>query len=182
VKETLTPHAFSLGGADAWDPQEGPHLPENFLPIRQFAEISANEKIFLCGRRGSGKSAIARMLELGPAWVYAKAIQGELAEYGEYLNIVNRLTAERESGTPVAIKQCVRRLWTWVLPVAAMQSVLIHESNRSGADPNDLDAIKAYFTSLPSPLTAESSIGHLLSHTFQQAFRLRKDGGIDAFL
>lgn len=77
MKKNLTDEDFSMGRAEAWEPQERKNLKDNFLPIQQFSSISESEKIFLCGRRGSGKSAIALMLEMGmPYYEYRKAIQG----------------------------------------------------------------------------------------------------------
>ena len=62
MKRVVTPADLSLGGPDAWGRSEGEYLAKDFYPVRQFSEISFDENCFLTGRRGSGKSAIGRML------------------------------------------------------------------------------------------------------------------------
>ena len=119
MKSAFAPADLSLGGPDAWGKQEDRHLASNFLPVRQFAEIAEEENSFLSGRRGSGKSAIGKMLALEAQWAYPRAIQGERGEYGEYMSIVGKLAKDRDSGLVINIKQWVRRLWAWVLPVVA---------------------------------------------------------------
>ena len=166
VKTPLLSSDLSLGGPDAWSTQEGRSLTENFLPVRQFEEIAFDEKSFLSGRRGSGKSAIARMLERSPDWEYRRAIQGERGEYGEYMSVVSKLAQDRDMGRTVYIKQSVRRLWTWVLPVVAMQTILNSMEDSDQSLDNDSRCMKSYVDTLPYGLTVNSSIGHLLNHVF----------------
>jgi hypothetical protein len=152
----------------------------NFLHIEQFSEISGSDRVFLSGRRGSGKSAIARMLELSPSWKYARSIQGERGEYGEYMSIVQRLNEGNSQGATVNVKQAVRRLWTWVLPVVAMQTVL-QRADPSEQESDALQAMRTYLASLPG-LHVDSSIGHLLSHTFNQGFQAAPRAPLESYL
>ena len=173
---------LSLGTSDAWDKQEGDNLEENFLPIHQFSEISDSENSFLSGRRGSGKSAICRMLAKRSDKAYSRPIEGEKNEYGEYMNVVDQLTHDRDSGYPVNIKESVRRLWAWVLPVVAMQTIVTRVRDSGQTPDDDVRCMKEYLESLPHGLSADSNIGHLLSHTFRDARQLLPERGFQTAL
>jgi hypothetical protein len=82
MKPNLTDADYSMGSAEAWEPDERRNLRYNFLPIKQFSLIAENQKIFLRGRRGAGKSAMGVMLESVSPYEYKEAIQGETSEYG----------------------------------------------------------------------------------------------------
>jgi hypothetical protein len=182
MKSGVTEADLRLGGPDAWGKREGEHLAENFLPVRQFSEISDDEYSFLTGRRGSGKSAIGLMLERENNWTYPRAIQGEYGEYGEYMAIVNQLTHDRDAGHPVNIKESIRRLWAWVLPVVAMQTIVTRVRDSGQIPDDDIRCMKEYLEQLPHGLNADSSIGHLLSHTFGHARRLLAEDGFQTAL
>lgn len=182
MKEGLTDSDFSIGRAEAWDAQERENLQHNFLPIRQFSYISEPERTFLCGRRGSGKSAIAIMLELNSSNAYTEAVQGEIEEYGAYMDIVKKLGEKRESDNiNVDIKHAVRRLWLWVLPVKAMQIVIKRSIEQEAPLDSNLEDIKEYLSSLPPPLHENSRIGDLLSNIFEFAFKLLEKKQIAEF-
>ena len=161
MKEPLTDHDFSMGSPEAWDPPEQKSLHTMFLPIHQFAQISQSERVFLCGRRGAGKSAIAVMLQSHRDFHFRASIQGEAAEYGKYMNVAKTLADIRDAGKSVNVKETVRRLWAWALPVTAMQLVVNEEP-----DLNDISGpasiLATYLDLLPKPLHRTSSIGHLL--------------------
>lgn len=171
MKNNLTDKDFSMGGPEAWEPQERKNLLYNFLSTKQFSLISESEKIFLCGRRGSGKSAIAIMSEDfdSPYYEYREAVQGELSEYGTYMDVVNDIAKKRKEGADIDIKKAVRRLWLWVLPLKAMQTILTQAKKRGEPFDNDLEAMRTYLNSLPLPLHEDSRIGDLLSNTFKNA-------------
>jgi hypothetical protein len=173
---------LSLGGPDAWEEIEGDNLAVNFLPVRQFHEISDGQKSFLSGRRGSGKSAIGRMLARESDRAYSRPIEGEKGEYGEYMNIVNQLTQDRDAGHPVNIKESIRRLWAWALPVVAMQTIVTLVRDSGQSDDEEVRPMREYLGSLPHGLNADSSIGHLLSHTFRHAREHLAEGGFQTAL
>jgi hypothetical protein len=182
MKRLFTPADLSLGGPDAWGKREGEHLAENFLHVRQFGEIRDDENTFLSGRRGAGKSAIGRMLAKEPGPAYPRTIQGEKGEYGEYMVIVSELAHDRDAGFSVNVKESVRRLWAWALPVVAMQTIVIETRNSGQTPDDDVRRMEQYVQSLPHGLNVNSSIGHLLSHTFKHARRFLREGGFQAAL
>ena len=182
MKSPITRADVSLGGPDAWESLEGEHLAENFLPIRQFVEICHVENTFLSGRRGSGKSAIARMLGREAKWTYRRVIQGEYGEYGEYMNIVSELARYRDAGSPINVKEAVRRLWAWALPVVAMQTIVTGARGSGRTRDGDIRSLEDYLESLPHGINVDSSIGHLLAHTFGHARRLVETGDFHSAL
>lgn len=155
LEQDLRHSDFSLGKTDAWLPKERKDLERNFLPITQFSEISKEDKTFLCGRRGTGKSAIAVMLQLRAPYELKEAVQGEREQYGEYLNIVSLIAVERDRNRSVDVKQSVRRLWLWVLRLKAMQTLLLSAEKNGEPFDKDLECIRRYFTYLPAPLHKE---------------------------
>ena len=170
MKEGLSDADFSMGRIEAWDKQERENLKDSFfLPTAQFSMISGADKIFLCGRRGSGKSAIALMLECESNHAYKEAIQGEIEEYGAYMDVVNQLYWKKRTMEGIDIKQAVRRLWLWVLPLKAMQTMLIQAKEQGEIFDDDLITISNYFKSLPPALDEDSRIGDLLSNIFAEA-------------
>lgn len=181
MKENLTDADFSMGSPEAWDPIERNNLDHNFLPINQFSHISEPEKIFLCGRRGSGKSAIALMLAKDKNYKYTEAVQGEVDQYGAYMDVVRRVCRRQSREIEIEVKQSIRRLWMWVLPVKAMQTILLQSIKNGDRLDADLERIWNYLNSLPEPLHEESSIGHLLTNIFDKADGLLDEEGQDAF-
>ena len=169
MKKDLTDADFSMGSPEAWDPIERDKLEHRFLPISQYTHIADNEKIFLCGRRGSGKSTIALMLEKVKNYKYTEAVQGEVVEYGSYMDVVREVCRKQQEGKDIDVKKSIRRLWMWVLPVKVMQTVLKQTIERGDSLDKDLETIKQYLNSLPEPLHEESSIGHLLTNIFHIA-------------
>lgn len=178
MKNNLPDEYFSIGSPEAWDPQERENLPHNFLPIKQFSYISEPEKIFLCGRRGTGKSAIALMLQSDAPYEYKEAVPGEREQYSEYINIVDLIGKECSAGATINVKQAIQRLWLWVLPIKVMQTVL---NQTKEAFDSELATMQAYFKSLPPPLHEGSTIGHLLSNTFKEALSILQQEGEGAF-
>jgi GTPase SAR1 family protein len=171
-----------LGDADAWNELELESLKDNFLPVRQYDWISEKNKIYLCGRRGSGKSAIGRMLsELDNQYEYSRTFQGERSEYGEYLNIVNQL-AHMSDTTPIRIKDAIRRLWLWALPVAAMQTILLQDVHQHAEISDSINHLRQYIDSLSEQIRIESHIGILLNSTFQRAKLESQKDNIDNYL
>jgi len=181
MKDSLADIDFSIGAPEAWEPRERNSLSSNFLPIEPFFRVSEPDKVFLCGRRGSGKSAIALMLEVSSSCEYKEAIQGEIEEYGAYMDIVRILSGKRDEGIDIDIRNAIRRLWLWVLPVKAMQTVLEETGKRGQSFDNDLKAMQAYFTSLPEPLHQNSRIGDLLSNIFNHALSILGNDGVAMF-
>jgi energy-coupling factor transporter ATP-binding protein EcfA2 len=163
---------FSLGKLEAERERES--LQRNFLPIKQYQQITDPDYIFLCGRRGSGKSAIALMLEASEPHEYKKFIPGEAENYGQFLRITAQAHKKREKGVAIDLPHAVRRLWLWVLAVQAMQIVLRRRREQNQPLDENLTIIKTYFDSLPSPLHEESDIGSLLANAFNQAMKVLK--------
>jgi len=108
---------FSIGSPEAWDVVERDNLEHRFLPINEFDRISERGKMFLRGRRGAGKSAIALMLDRTTGCKYSAAIQGEVEEYGTYMDVVRAVCCKRDAGKDIDIEKSLKRLWIWVLPV-----------------------------------------------------------------
>jgi len=81
------------------------------------------------------------MLESDTSCTYARAIQGERDEYGQYMNIVDSLVQRHFRGEPLNPKQAIRRLWAWVLPVVAMQTVVARDLDQGGSLDGDTDTM-----------------------------------------
>ena len=158
---------FSIGSPEAWDVVERDNLEHRFLPINEFDRISERGKMFLRGRRGAGKSAIALMLDRTTGCKYSAAIQGEVEEYGTYMDVVRAVCCKRDAGKDIDIEKSLKRLWIWVLPVKVMQIILSTTIAECDSTDDDIDAIWKYLDSFrldptTQSLHEESSIGHLL--------------------
>ncbi|MFC1919806.1 P-loop ATPase, Sll1717 family [Chloroflexota bacterium] len=180
---------YRLGHADAWSELERDmRLKEEygFLPVRQFHDIIDSDNTFLCGRRGSGKSAIAiNLMNENPwtkRWEYREALEGERDRYREYMEIVERLCTVVEQHSYVNLKAAVQRLWEWALRVKAMQAVVIQSKQRGEPVDADLQEIERYLEELPDPLHIQSSMGHLLANTFDSAMENLNNGKFNTFL
>ena len=180
MKENLTNEDYSLGNLEAWEQEERDNLPINFLSIKQYSLIADSDNIFLCGRRGTGKSAIALMLEMKEPYKYKCSIPGESQNYGQYLRIVKQLSNRWDINENIDLRHTIRCLWQWVLPVLAMQVVLCKSKNLPKIF-NEVKIIKAYFNTLPAPLYEKSTIGHLLGNIFQEANNILNKEGVVAF-
>jgi len=189
MKERIDLTKYRLGAADAWDQIERDDLltrNECFLPISQFSEILQQNKSFLCGRRGSGKSVIAIKMAEQPLWEYVEAVQGEDEQYGAYLNIVRQISEYRDQGINVDIKESVRLLWEWVLTVKVIQTVVLQAKERNKPLDNDLAEMSIYLEglgeSIHPTLHPESRIGDLLLFTFDNARKLVQTGQLTSYL
>lgn len=176
MKNNLTSKDFSLGEPDAWVREEQESLPRNFLRTEPFATIANSDKTFLCGRRGSGKSAIAQMLSLGTTWKYTETVQGERNQYGAYLDVVGSLAVARDSGSRVDIKDSVSSLWRWLIPTKVMQTIVTRAAKAGEAPGADVQCMQGYLDSLPGDLDVESSPGTMLSQIFLRAVEKLEDG------
>lgn len=174
MKANLKREDFHLGTYDAWSEEERQNLDLNFLPIKQFSEIADPDKVFLCGRRGTGKSAIAQMLAKNGEQDYKDAIPGEDTTYGKYIRIVERMKQYNTMGKHIDISFSIRRLWLWVIQVKAMQIILDYAKKDKLSMTDDLQRIEAYFKTLPKPLNDQSQIGELLWRIFDKAIRILK--------
>lgn len=81
------------------------------------------------------------------------------------MNVVTSVGKERDTGAAIDVKHSIRRLWLWVLPLKAMQTILTRAEESGEHFDSNLEAMRTYFSSLPSPLYEDSSIGHLLTNT-----------------
>ncbi len=174
---------YQLGDAEAWASAERDgFLKDAFLPVRQFSEIAGRDKTYLCGRRGSGKSAIAIKLPDQSGFRYAKPIEGERSQYGAYLDIVRQLDEAKALHGYLDIKRAVQRLWMWVLPVVAMQLVVSETLRRAEPPDDDINEMEQYLKTLPDPLHLGSNIGQLLQTMFLKAFDHIESRHFDSFL
>jgi hypothetical protein len=180
--QSKTLDMYSLGAPDAWWVEERDILRDMFLQLNEYSDISDSTKVFLCGRRGSGKSAIARMLVEQSQRTYKEAVPGEEKEYGAYMRVVERLCDLRDAGNNVDIKGAIKLLWQWALPVKVMQTVL-HQANEFGEplDPN-LEVMTKYIESLKPEIHARSPMGYVLTSTFQEAEKHLKEGNLYNYL
>jgi len=169
MKANVKNSDFVIGNPEAWHKSERKHMHEYFLRTKEFSQISDEDKIFLTGRRGTGKSAIAMMLEADAKDVLTEAVQGEAEEYGAYMDIVKDLATASVPGASMDIKAAVKRLWLWVLPVKAMQVILDKRKQCPDLADADMTPMVDYFRSLPTPLHKGSRIGDLLSTMFAEA-------------
>jgi len=173
MREDVDLGPYQLGSPEAWalTEKEG-FLKRSFLPIRQFSDIANADKTFLCGRRGSGKSAIAIKLPEYTDHAYKRTIQGERDQYGAYLEIVRQLDeARRVSHESLDIKQAVHRLWAWVLPVMAMQIVVTDVREKAGQVDDSILDMESYLDSLAGSasqgLYSRSALGEHLPQGIQ---------------
>jgi hypothetical protein len=175
-------YEYRLGGPDAWGKFESLILREVFFKTQQYDDISGLDKIFLCGRRGSGKSAIARMLAEDKRWKYAQSIQGERSEYGAFMDIVQSLGALKDNGVKIDIRRAISRLWSWTLRVTAMRILVNLALDNGEHKDNDIKQMEVFLDSLPHPIHSESTIGHLLSVMFGRAIDMVNEGTFDHYL
>ena len=174
---------YRLGSASAWDQievQEMLNARQGFLPIQQLTDISDSQFVFLCGRRGAGKSAIAIKLAEDKRWTYREAVEGERSHYGEYLEVVEKLSNEKDKGAQINIEKAVRLLWEWVLPVKSMQTVVKQAEAQGEPEDKELSEMKKYLHGLPSGLHIESRMGDMLTVMFQTA--LNSPNGLESNL
>ncbi len=115
---------YLVGGIDAWTDFERDLLNENFIPIVQYAQVAEREILFLCGRRGAGKSAIAVMMHKTPHWSRHKIFPGERSEYGAYLDLVEDLDNKRTTASlSIDIKKSINLLWRYTLAVIVLNAL-----------------------------------------------------------
>jgi len=182
MKSNLTNEDFSMGSPEAWDPEERASLKYNFYPIKQFASVLEKKNMFLVGRRGSGKSAIALMLQSEAPYKYKDTIKGEKDQYGEYIEIVRLIGKEREKNKEIDIKAAIRRLWIWVIPLKAMQTLCKNYRKSKFSENDNIKNIRYYFDTLPKPLNIDSTIGHVLTQTFEEGLKVLKKEGEASFI
>lgn len=182
MSKTLSNDDLRLGEADAY--REPELLRQVFQPIPQYSDITDPHYLFLCGRRGAGKSAIARMLQDLPAqqrfWQYKASVPGEWRTYGGYQQIVEQLA---QSPEPVHVKEVVKRLWAWVLRTKAMQVIVEPVAGTPGEMDSDAKTMFSYLTSLATihpQLHPRSPMGQLLSNVFSEGRHAAN--GIDNYL
>lgn len=181
VRGTLSDDELRLGEADAYRELD---LPQVFQPIPQYLDIADPHYLFLFGRRGAGKSAIARMLETLPAqrrsWGYRASIPGEWRTYGGYQQIVDEMA--RSSG-PAHVQEVVKRLWAWVVRTKAMQVVVELAKESKGKLDSETTTMLTYLASLSRvrpQLHSQSPIGQLLQVVFSEASHA--PDGIESYL
>jgi hypothetical protein len=161
---------YELGSLDAWNRNEQEGLQRVFVPIQQFHELPEHSRTFLCGRRGSGKSAIAIMSQQNPAWSACYVLPGESSQYGAYMHLVEDLEYRHGQGFTIDIQRFVKLLWTYCLQITVLQHTLTF------AIENNLDdaGIGAF---LSKRNFVSKSIGSLLHQTFEKALQQASGSG-----
>src|SRR3989304_713436 len=182
MNEEKSKYQYILGGPDAWDKTESAMLKDVFLETQQYEDISEMEAVFLCGRRGSGKSAIARMLAIDPRWKYASSFKGERSEYGDFMDIVQRLASLRDGGLRIDIEKVIRRIWGWTLRGIAMMTIIHLASENDEKNGKDINTIKKYIGGLPNSIHRGSSIGHVLNIVFSRTVEMVQEGTFDNYI
>jgi hypothetical protein len=179
----FTPGTLSMGDADAWEPNEGQLLEHYFLRVNQYNQIRDPRCSYLCGRRGTGKSAIARMLVSRQTYDYSHVHLGEVAHYGAYMDVVQALAKANEEGVSVDIEGAVKRLWQWVLPISVMQVIVRAADDNSELENPNIKVMREYLNnSLKPPLHVRSEIGNILSSTFMKYLPLTSSGQLEMTL
>lgn len=157
---------YEIGGLDAWR-DDAAQIEQAFVPIHQFLQLPEAHRCFLCGRRGSGKSAIAKMAEKRTDWDYCRVIEGEAQQYGAYMDLVDQLIGQQRTGLAIDVKRFVQLLWRYVLQLVIMQTVYEYASKDDR--PRDENAIRTIRSFLDRHHRLTTTIGLLLHDTFQEA-------------
>lgn len=159
---------YSIGELDAW--REVSILSSHFLPTRHFARIGARhqDRCFLFGRRGSGKSALAISSASLDNWDIHIIVQGEMEQYGAYLDLVRSLSARQQHGLSIDIKHFSELLWTYCIQVIVLQQ--LHRSLSSGVDDEHVFSLLSRTEEFLSKICAlDRDIGLLLCDVHGEA-------------
>jgi hypothetical protein len=153
---------FRIGGLDAW--RDDYELIQNvFIPIEPFTQLLEPDQILLCGRRGSGKSAIAIKCKSATDWDFQKVIQGETSEYASYIDLVDSLVVRSHTGLPVDVKRVVKLLWDYVLRILVLQTI-VEQHTVQGRNDEKIMRIQRF---LRENGLWEMQIGEILTDTFR---------------
>ena len=120
---------------------------------------------FWPGAAGLASSAIAIMSEEAKNWDYCEVLEGEAAQYGAYLDLVDELVARQTAGLQVDIKRSCELLWRHVLRVAILQAI----AAKVTPPPDEQDSMNAIVMFLRANHYWQRSIGELLHQIFQEA-------------
>lgn len=159
-----------LGELDAWENREKDYLTKEggFVEVEQYTKILQKERCFLCGRRGSGKSAIAIVAESRRGTALTRTIEGE-AEYAEYLDVVRHLAARFSKDGFVDITHVVSLLWQYALRITVLQSLVINRDEFSHELSDHVELIELF---LDQHDCVNVHLGYLLVRELDQADKL----------
>jgi len=155
---------------DAWA-DDRRYLLKDFLPIDPYNKVTENDRCFLCGRRGSGKSAIAVKIIKSDFYSHRKVIEGEESQYGAYMDQIDGLNARRLEGLKVDIKRFIKLLWVYTLQIVMLQET-INYLDKIGKNQKYSNAIKTY---LNKEKLLNIKIGNILRNVFREAVNKLKD-------
>lgn len=131
-----------LGRVDAWD--ESGTLESQFLRTTHFQALARDDWVFLFGRRGAGKSALAIASEWHTAWELHRVIAGETAEYGSYLETVRSIAARRDAGLSIDIQKFCELTWTVALPIVISQALCDTGSGLDAVRRTEIDELRKW--------------------------------------
>lgn len=161
---------YLLGDLDAW---KDPALKGAFLPVRQYGALEHRNTCFLCGRRGSGKSAIAIMSRDFDSWDVVEVIEGERQQYGAYIDLTYSL---RKRVPDADVKRFSEILWRYALRLLIAKTMV---ENASKLELSDEDALTGVKELLEAKGYLNVELGTILHQVFDEAMRAIAPGDSD---
>lgn len=164
-----------------------------FFPVRWYEDFISRDKCYLFGRRGTGKTAIIRMLDfkanagavenylcshaIGPTSDYLDAISSSIKQIADF----EKLPEQEKKKAISQIRAAMREKWRWIIDIAAMIGI-VRWANKMGIDKGhpDLPPIFKYLRLMRINLElcyAEGvsvSGGKVLFELVERALRPRK--------
>lgn len=116
-----------IGGLDASNTQEQARLEECFVTTKRIAEALESECVFVCGRKGAGKSAVAYKLRSDvkryPACTEVKPVD----YYPLHTELIDSIqnTAFMVGTSPQSVAAYFNAIWTYILHLAAFRNCLL---------------------------------------------------------
>ncbi|MFA6186000.1 MAG: hypothetical protein WC770_02145 [Phycisphaerae bacterium] len=167
VLEYLTPQTF-LGEEDAKDEWNEENKAANlFLHTSSYKNFIQPNSIFLFGRRGTGKTAMMRMLK--------HEVNAKNSKYYSYVYIIGEENAYHNLAThirsspyanlpePELVYQLTSK-WLWIIMIGAMTSVVKAKHNLKDIDiKNDILSIKKYLNACAPDSAHVISSNHEMS-------------------
>jgi len=135
---------YLIGDIDAWT-ESIDFLEKSFILVDQFLELCERKNVFLCGRRGAGKSAIAIMLgrKGNTRYDHCLTIKGEAETYGTYIPLIDAL-----EGGKVEVKRFVTLLWSYALRILVMRTIVDYAAKGTIQSSKDISEIHTYLVSV----------------------------------
>ncbi|MBI5603597.1 MAG: hypothetical protein HY879_09585 [Deltaproteobacteria bacterium] len=131
-----------FGELDAYDSIEIKTLPSNFIPIDAFEQLSKHSTPIICGRKGSGKSALVYMLvpkDYSEPFFLFRDCHFTSIMVEDFNN-----TNKGNVSTTLNVQTFFLGFWKYLIYLSGMFSMVIYYN---GAENNEVKAIQNYLSS-----------------------------------